>query len=324
MSNPNFNTLVSMTLKNYRKNLADNITEQQVLWFELKSRGFVEEREGGTSWVEPLMIGRNTTVGSYKGYDILDTSPQEGFSAAEYDIKQIAGTVTISGEEEWKNSGSKTQILNLLQSKIHQLEVSMQLEINRQLQSDGTGNFGKDITGLGIAVEDGAVFSTYGGIDSNLNPYWRNQWIGGAPATFATVGIDRMRTIYNSCIRGAVKPTVIITDQYLYEQYEKVLVPNERFMDMRLGDAGFMNLMFKMTPIVFDDDMPFEDLATDEHQMLFINADYMKFAVGKGRNFVVSDMMKPDNQDAKVSSVILFGNLIQSNRARQGRLTDLT
>jgi len=29
------------------------------------------------------------------------------------------------------------------------------LEINRQLQSDGTGNGGKDITGLGLAVEDG-------------------------------------------------------------------------------------------------------------------------------------------------------------------------
>jgi hypothetical protein len=323
MANPNFDTLVATTLKNYRANLADNITEQQVVWLELKKRGFVEERDGGTSLVEPLLIGRNTTVGSFKGYDILDTTPQEGISAAEFEWKQVAGTVTISGEEEFKNSGSKTQIVNLLKSKVKQLELSMMLEINRMLQGDGTGNLGKDITGLAALVEDGAAWSTIGGIDSNANPYWRNQWIGGT-ATFASAGVDRMRTIYNSCCRGNVKPTVIITDQYLFEQYEKTLVPNERFVDMSLGDAGFMNLMFKMTPIVFDDDMPFEDLATDEHQMMFLNMDFLKFVIGKGRNFVVSDFVKPENQDAKVSSVILYGNFVLSNRARHGRLTDLT
>lgn len=323
MSNPNFDTLVATTLRNYRANLADNITDNQVLWYELKKRGFIEEREGGTSIVEPLLIGRNTTVGSYKGYDILDTTPQDGISAAEYEWKQIAGVVTISGEEEFKNSGSKTQILSLLKSKIKQLEISMMLEVNRQLQGDGTGNGGKDLTGLAVGVEDGAAWSTYGGIDSNANSYWRNQWIGGT-ATFASAGVNRMRTLYNSCSRNGSKPTVITTSQYLFEEYEKTLVPNERFVDMELGDAGFMNLMFKMTPIVFDDDMPFEDLATDEHQMLFLNAEFLKFVIGKGKNFVVSDFVRPQNQEAKSSSVILYGNLTMSNRARQGRLTDLT
>jgi hypothetical protein len=323
MANPNFDTLVATTLRNYRPQLADNITEQQIVWMQLKQRGFVEEREGGTSLVEPLLFGRNTTVGSYRGYDILDTSPQEGMSAAEFDWKQIAGTVTISGEEEFKNSGAKTQVLSLLKGKIRQLELSMMMEMNRQIQGDGTGNLGKDITGLAALVEDGAAWSTIGGIDSNANPYWRNQWIGGT-ATFASAGVNRMRTIYNSCCRGTVKPTIILTSQYLFEEYEKTLVPNERFIDMSLGDAGFMNLMFKTTPIVFDDDMPFEDLGTDEHQMLFLNVDFLKFAVGKGRNFVVSDFVKPDNQDAKVSSVIVYGNFTISNRARNGRLTDLT
>lgn len=201
--------------------------------------------------------------------------------------------------------------------------MSMMLEINRQLQADGTGNGGKDLTGLALAVEDGAAWSTYGGIDSNAFPYWRNQWIG-TTATFASAGVDRMRTIYNSCSRGKVKPTVIITSQYLFEQYEKTLATNERFLDMRMGDAGFLNLLFKTTPIVFDEDMPFEDLATDEHQMLFLNVDFMRFVLGKGKNFVVTEMQRPENQDAKVSQTILFGNLTINNRARQGRLTDLT
>lgn len=323
MSNPNFDSLVTTTFQNYRSQLTDNVTGHNALWWMLKKMpGGIEERDGGRSIVEPLMIARNSTVKSYKGYDILDMTPQSGFSAAEYDWKQIAGTISISGEEEFKNSG-KSQIINLLKSKAMQLEMSLELELNRMIQGDGTGTGGKDITGLALQVEDGAAWSTVGGIDSNANPYWRNQWIGGT-AAFSSVGVDRMRTLFNSCSRGNSRPGIILTDQYLFEAYEKTLTVNERFTNMEMGDAGFQNLLYKGVPITFDEDMPFEDLATDEHQILMLNLNFIKFVVGKGRNFAVTPLVKPDNQDAKSSSTILYGNLVCNNRARQGRATDLT
>jgi hypothetical protein len=326
MSNPNFDTLVSTTIKNYRPTLADNVTNHQVVWLQLKERGFIREDEGGTSIVEPLLIERNSTVKSYSGYDIIDTTPQQGITAAEFLWKHIAGSVTIAEDEVFKNQASKTMVINLLKSKIQQLELSMMLEINRQLQADGTGNGGKDITGLALAVEDGAAFSTYGGINSSTFPYWRNQWIGDVVITTAspphTAFLDALRTLYNSCSRGKVKPTVIISDQFLFERYESSLVPNERFMDMRLGDAGFLNLMFKATPWVFDDDMPGASMVStsDNHELVMLNADFLKFVVGKGKNFVVTDFVRPDNQDARVSQTILYGNLTCCNRQRQGRM----
>lgn len=340
MSNPNFDTLVATTLKNYRANLADNITAHQVVWYQLKERGFVREDEGGTSIVEPLLVGRNTTVKSYAGYDIIDVAPQTGITAAEFNWKQIAGSVTISGEEEFKNSGSKTKVISLLQSKITQLELSMMLEMNRQLQADGTGNGGKDITGLALAVEDGAVWSTYGGIDSNAFTYWRNQWIdynasfgildlGAGIGTSLRQLIRAMERIYNSCMRNKVRPTVIITDQLIYEAYEQSLQltsSNYRIqVDRKMADAGFMNLLFKETPVVFDEDMPNASLVTnsDDHEMLFLNADFMKFVIGRGKNFVVTDFQRPENQDAKVSQVIVYGNLTLNNRARQGRISNI-
>lgn len=340
MSNPNFDTLVATTLKNYRANLADNITAHQVVWFQLKERGFIREDEGGTSIVEPLLVGRNTTVKSYAGYDIIDVAPQQGITAAEFNWKQIAGSVSISGEEEFKNSGSKTKVISLLQSKITQLELSMMLEINRQLQADGTGNGGKDITGLALAVEDGAVWSVYGGIDSNAFTYWRNQWVDynatfglldlGAGITTSLRNLIRaMERIYNSCMRGKVRPTVIITDQLIFEAYEQSMQltsSNYRVqVDRKMADAGFMNLLFKETPVVFDEDMPGASLVTnsDDHEMLFLNADFMKFVIGRGKNFVVTDFQRPENQDAKVSQVILYGNLTLNNRARQGRISNI-
>lgn len=339
MPNPNFDALVATTLKNYRRLLADNITAHQVLWFMLKEKGFIKEEDGGTSIVEPLMVGRNTTVKSYNGYDVIDTTPQEGISAAEFDWKQIAGSVSISGREEFINSGSKTKILSLLESKIQQLQISMMLETNRELQGDGTGNGGKDLTGLAAAVEEGSAWSIYGGIDSNANAYWRNQWLSvGTVLVGGTIAnptpqfqnlLNAMRTLYNSCSRGKIKPTILISSQAVYETYEASLTVNERFIDMKLGDAGFQNLMYKGTPFVFDEDMPnaglFPSAGSDtlNQELLMLNSDFLRFVLGKGKNFVVTEMQRPENQDAKVSQVLMYGNLTTNNRARQGRLTNI-
>ena len=317
-ANPSFDALVSTTLKNYRKTLSDNITNQQALWYQMKQKGFVREDEGGTSIVEPLLTGTNSTVATFSGYDIIDTTPQEGISAAEFNWKQIAGSVSISGEEEFKNSGSKVRILSLLESKLTQLEESMKLFLNEQLFGDGTGNSGKDITGLQLAVEDGAVWSTYGGIDSSLaaNSFWRNQWTGSV-GSFAANGVDTWRTLYNSASRSSSKPTLIVTTQNVFEAYEKSLSVNERFTDTKMGDAGFQNLLYKATPIVFDEDCP-------AGYTYFLNVDFLRFVVGKGRNFVSTPFQKPENQEAKVSQVILYGSLTCNNRARQAVATGIT
>lgn len=344
MSNPAFSTLVATTLQNYMPRLADNITNKQALWYQLKERGFVTKAKGGTSIVEPLMVGRNNTVKSYSGYDIIDTSPQQGLSAAEYLWKQIAGSLSISGEEKFKNSG-KSAVISLLDSRVRQLELSMMMEINRQLQADGLGNSGKDLTGLALQVEEGTAWSSVGGIDSNAFPYWRNQWddfttnFGGA-LDFVTTDaaaslsykrlIRAMTRLYTSCMRNNVRPTLILTDQMVYEAYGLSLTisgtTNFRIqINQKLADAGFMNLLFMETPVVIDDDMPNASLVAgaDNHEMLFLNADFLRFVIGEGKDFVNTPMMRPDNQDAETSQVLVYGNLTCSNRQRQGRLTNI-
>lgn len=322
MSNPNFTSLIATTLKNYRRKLADNITGKQALFFQMKKMGFVVEDDGGTSIVEPLLVAENSTVRSFNGYDLLDTTPQEGITAAEYEWKQVAGSLSISGREEFINSGSKTKILSLIDAKTKQLEITMSQELNRMAMSDGTGNGGKELGGLGILVEDGAAWSTVGGIDSNAFSYWRNQWtdLGGS---FATGGLDAMRSLYNSASRQGMneKPTLLISTQGVYEAYEKLLTVNERFTSTELGDAGFLNLMYKATPWVFDEDVPLAlDGTGSTHAIYMLNAMYLKLVIGKGKNFSVTPFQKPENQEAKVSQIIFYGNLTCSNRARQALL----
>lgn len=313
--NPSFDQIVATTLKNYRRQLADNITGQQALIYMLKERGFFEEKDGGETIVEPLLLGENDTVKSYSGWDILDISPQEGITACEVNWKQIAGSLTINGKEEFQNSGSKTRIINLLESKFMQLEISMRNAINVQMYSDGTGNGGKDITGLNLVVENGSAWSTYGGIDSDAYSLWRNVWLNESGA----LDLASMRTVFNSCRKGKSSVQLMLTTQTVYEKYEALCLANNQItrQNQKLGDAGFENLEFKGKPMVYDEDCP-------TGVMFFLNPEFIKFIVGKGKYFTSTPFVRPDNQDSRVSQVFLYGNFVTMNRNRQGRLDGIT
>jgi hypothetical protein len=318
-ANSSFDVLASTTLKNYRSRLTESITDKARILKHLREGGYVREESGGTSLVEPLLYGTNSTVKSYFGYDVIDTTPAEGISAAEFNWKQVAGSVTISGSEEFQNMGSKTQIIKLLDAKIKQLELSMSEAINTMLFSDGTGNGGKDIVGLALAVEDGAAWSTYAGIDSNVYTFWRNKWIdaSGTPS-FATSGADNMRTMYHNVSRAnGDKPTIIITTQTVFERYEKTLVVNERYTDLKVGDSGFLSLVYKDVPIFFDEDC-------QAGYIYFLNKQYLSFVVGSGRYFTMTDFQKPENQDAKVAQILLYAQLTMNRRAAHGVITGQT
>jgi len=116
MANSNFDTLLSTTLANYRDQLTDNIFTARPLTYTLMEKGRIRMLNGGTKIVEPLIYGLNGTVGSYGGYDTLNLAPQTGISAAEFEWKQYAASISISGIEEAKNNGEE-QIINLLEAK---------------------------------------------------------------------------------------------------------------------------------------------------------------------------------------------------------------
>lgn len=328
MAVPNFGTLVATTIKNYRPTLADNLSTTSVVLASLKQHGFIREDEGGTTIVEPLMYGSNTTVKSYYKYEPFDLTPQEGLDAAEYPWKQIGGTVSISGLEEFQNQG-KSRMINLLEAKLTQLDISFRERVNEQILSDGTGNSGKDITGLQAAVEEGTAWSTYGGINSNTWTFWRNYFLNftGTYTSFDTAdgssvqGMTAMRNAFTSVMRKQEVPGLILTTREIYNEYEKygegdklrIVMPpasNKGLLDM-----GFETLKYKNTMITYDDDVP-------AGYMWFLNPQYLKFVIGKGRNFKVGEFEEGREQDAKSSKIILYAQLTASNRARQGLITN--
>jgi hypothetical protein len=318
VGNPNFDALLSTTLANYRSQFSDNLSRSFFLFWWLNSRERKRMENGGESIVVQLMYGKNTTIKSYSGYEVLDTTPQEGLTSVKFPWKQVAGSVAISRLEERQNSG-ESRLINLLASKVTQAEISMRDELNRMFYADGTGNASKDIFGLQLLVENGAAWGTLGGIDRSdaLNLWWRNQWSNMTGVSFATTGISRMRTVYNSASRGNEHPDIGICDQTTFERYEAKLEAAERFTQQDVGDAGFQNLKFKGMVLGYDEQCT--GLVAGG-LMYMLNSRYLEWVVDSETDLVNTEFVRPENQDAKVSQILLMANLVTSNAARQAVL----
>lgn len=310
--NANFDALLSTTLANYRDKLTDNVFTARPLTYWLSDKGRIRMETGGTKIVEQLIYGQNSTVASYSGYETLSLTPQEGISAAEYDWKQYGASIAISGIEEAKNNGEHA-IINLLEAKIMQAEESMREGFNQMFFGDGTGNSGKNWNGLGNLVESG---NTVGGINSATgqgNDWWRSY----EENTAGALTLLQMATAYNSVSVGNDHPDVILTTQTLFEKYESLLQPQLRYTDTKTADAGFQNLLFKSAPIMYDVHAP-------AGTMFFLNSKYLKLVGHSDKWFAQTDFVRPENQDARFALIMCYGNLVCSNRAKQGKLTAKT
>ena len=308
-ANSNFDNLLTTTLANYRKQLTDNVFTARPLTYALMEKGRIRMLNGGTKIVEPLIYGQNSTVASYSGYDSLSLTPQEGISAAEFEWKQYAASIAISGIEEAKNNGEQ-EIINLLEAKIMQAEESMRESFNQMFFADGTGNSSKDWNGLGNLVESG---NTVGGIDSSTYTWWQSQEENTATA----LTLAQMSSMYNSVSVGNDHPDTLLTTQTLFEKYEALLQPNLRYTDTKTADAGFQNLLFKAAPVMYD-------VHCTAGVFYFLNSKYITLVGHSNKWFSQTEFIKPEDTDARYALIMCYGNLTVRNRAKQGKLTAKT
>ena len=159
--NANFDQILSTTLYNYVPKLADNVFGARPLFYALTNGQTIRRVGGGAKIIVPIIYGSNSTAASYAGADTIPITAQDGISAAEYDWKQYAATVTITGIEEGKNNG-EAAIIDLLEGKIMQAEQTIIDNMNTMFWGDGTGNGGDDWMGIQGIVSDGSVL---GGIE---------------------------------------------------------------------------------------------------------------------------------------------------------------
>ena len=123
MAFPNVSDIIATTIQNRSGVIADNVTKNNALLSRLKQRGNIKKFSGGNVILEELSFAENSNAGWYSGYEALPVAAQDVISAAQYDIKQAACPVTISGLEQLQNAG-KEQIIDLMEALRNSLKGS--------------------------------------------------------------------------------------------------------------------------------------------------------------------------------------------------------
>jgi len=343
----NYDALLSSTLRNYQPKLKDNVTKGNKVLAWLDSKGRFRKVSGGHQIAEPLMHAQNNTADIYRGYGLLDTTPQDGITTAFFDWSQLAVSITISRLEERQNSG-KAKILDLLQAKTMQAEVSVKELLNNCLVAGKisaatasiqitarTGRLDSGASGplpIGHIIDFTANRSvTVGNINGGTYSFWRNQSTSSGASSFVTLK-NEMNQTYDNCSKGTSgSPDLLIGDQVAWEQYWLALQNNERYIknDKSTVDVlgGTDALAFRSAAFIWDEVVPdpetpynpVDAIGTQSASTIyFLNADAMSFVTDSATDFITTDFVRPENQDAKVAQVMWMGALTVNNRRKLG------
>lgn len=342
MAFPNLSEIVTTTLRNRTGELADNMSRNNAALLRLTRRGNLKTFPGGRTIVQELNYANNQTFQWYSGYQVLNVSPSQVFSAAEYPIRQAAVAVSISGLEDLQNS-SEEAIIDLLESRIINAEDTFMNGLSQGIYGDGSVT--NSVGGLQLLVSSTPTSGVVGGIDRSQWSFWQNQTWSAATDGSTTLSsssiLQQMDGLWVKLIRGRDAPDLIIADNVSYRYYLNALQAIQRIgPDSTPGDmaeAGFQSLKYITSDVVLDggfqgfstDPLPFQVSTSatalggaPSTTMYFLNTKYLHWRPHSRRNMVPLD---PDrfsiNQDAMVRLIAWAGNMTLSNAFLQGVLT---
>ena len=322
MATPNLSEIVTTTIENRSRALADNVSKSHALLDRLEKKGKAKAADGGRRIVQEIEFAENGTFGWYSGYDTLNISPSEVFSAAEFDWKQCAAAVSISGLEQLMNSGEE-QFIDLLEARVANAERTMRNQMGLAVYGDGTAAGGKAIGGMALLIADTNTSGTVGNINRANWAFWRNQSYSavtdfGAAATTANINSYMNRT-WMTLVRGNERPDLIMADNNYYRLYWESLLPQQRFTSPEMAQAGFESIKFMSADVVFDGGI---GGGCPTNHMYFMNTDYIYLRHHPKRRYVALGEKQrfSTNQDAMVQLMGWAGNMTLSGGMMQGVL----
>lgn len=321
-ANPNISDIVATTIESRTRKIADNVTNNNAVLARLSKKGKVRPFSGGHKILQELSFAENANAGWYSGYDLLPVGISDVISAAEYDIKQAAVPVIISGLEQLQNAG-REKMIDLMESRLQVAESTMANLVTSGIYSDGTGAGGKEIDGLNAAVPIDPTLAPYGGIDGSTFTFWQNKVSDNTAAAVTPTTIQGlMNQLWSQLVRGADRPDLIMADNVFWTTYLDSLQAQQRFTNTDTADAGFMSVKFMDADVVLDGGI-YNGTGTGAPAgtAYFLNTDYLHYRPHSARNMVPLSPNRrySTNQDAEVQILAWAGNLTTSGRMFQGR-----
>lgn len=316
--------LYTTTWQNMKDTVRDNIFNALPFWFWLKEKGRMETVEGGRFLTEPLMYDKSDNIKWIGRGGTAPAADYQMLTEAIYQWRYLVGSVVRFGIDDQQNR-ARNLIINLMNTRLENTQNALATEMETRLFGaagsvvvGSTTDTNPAFDGLQFLVPDDptAAAGNAGGIDPSTYTWWRNQATNMTGKSFATYGLQSMRTLNNNCTNNLKMdtPDIILSGQTPYEYYEDLVLPAYRITDNKLGDMGFENIKFKGKPMIWSPSCA----AT---RMYFLNTNFIKFAYDP---MMMMDMTNwkdiPNQVNDRVAQIITACSFKVSRRRCQGVL----
>lgn len=326
-TNVDWGDVVTTTLENRSRKLADNITNNSALLARLQARGKVKPFSSGREIFQELRYAQNQTFMWYSGYEFLNVSLNDTMTAARFPIKQASIAVTLSGLEELQNGGDDAMI-DLIEARVDTAEDTFWNQMSAAVYSDGTAWGGKQIGGLALLISKAPTAGIVGGIDRSANVWWRNVSVNANLDSRGVVTQSNVQSYMNTTSialkRNSDGIDMIVADSNYYIAYLNSLQAIQRVTSSGDGKAGigFTALKYygagKEVDVILDGGKGGQIPA---NTMYFLNSDYFAYRPHKDRDFkTIGGNRANANQDAIVRLMAWAGNMVITNASLNGVL----
>jgi hypothetical protein len=347
-------SVFSTSLANYSKSLSDNIGAANGFMHDLLKGDAYKSADGGTYITEQLMYAF-APMDSYSGYDEMSTLTTDGITQAQFDWRQMASPISYNMLEVVQN---QHKILDLVDARIQQSEMGIQEGWaqafmwgagasggNLYTAKTSTANGSLSIDPLPLIVSyDPTASRKIGGIDQNLQTWWRNRTATSTATTYSGFMLE-LENMYNLCSLGTGgQPTHILMDQVTYQlfihAYFSIYKANPDALD---GAYPFVGKKFLNAKVLMDDKVPdyysnavgtlvggsVDPTTLTYGTAIFLNDKFFKVRYWPQRDFELmkdengKGFVKPINGDSRVGQIGWMGNVTVNNRRKLGVLAKI-
>lgn len=264
--------------------------------------------DGADRIQQPIIFGR-LNGGSYSDQDAFNTVRKRVVIPAYFDWKQYYVDITISGLDNLRNSGA-AKIIDHTNVLMDVAAMSGADYVGDDMYLDGTGNNNKAISGLRLALDNGATYATYGGITrtsgaaAGTESYAVSGQVNTTGGAF-TLGFANSE--FQTAVLGREKPDLWLTTQAIWNLMWERAQPTQRFpagnSQNQMAAIGFDTISINGADVVVDSKVP-------SGQWFGLNTRWHKMIVHSTRMWSFTGWKYPTNADQMIGQLLWAGELV--------------
>lgn len=271
----------------------------------------------------PVHYGGNASVSSFGEGDDITVTGKQSRKLAELPYKRAKVAISVDGlQQAISEAGGHIGVGDLLADELLKSIEDLKANINTQLLGDGTGNIGKDITGIQAAINNSGV---YAGLDRATYAWWKAH-VAGNGGIARNLDKPLLRAMKNE-LKGnrSSSYSAIWTSHDMYDAYEGLLDAQKRFIATKVADIQQQVLSFDNTPLIALPGYPagrMDFVRESDFELLYLTHKVVD-STGKQVEGIFKVERLAQTTDDMAFAVIVYMQLRCRNPWKQGALLDV-